>query len=664
MNNPDRSRQAINDIFHLINSGQIDQAQKKCRSYLEKNPDEINVLGLLGAVLLKLGEIVEAKSILERTIEIEPAFAKPYEDLGMLYLHENTPEQAVRYFEDAIRLDGSQGSAYAGLATALSRLGRNELADAARQKYLQLSPVARALAKASRLVTNGQASQAEQVCEKILKQHPTNADVLRLLARIASEDERYVVAEGLLKRIVKLSTHHHHQPYTDLGRFLGERGRFPEAVEMLEKAVALDSAVIASQQQLGDFLAILGRPLEALDAYNKALHLDPDFPAALVGSGHMLRILGRSKEAIQAYEAGIALRPEYGDAWWSLASLRSYRFSTAQIDEMQAQLDSATPDKNSDVSFRFALARTFEDKNDFDMAWQYYETGNALKRKLVQYDPVKTEVSHDAIIECFDREFIERQPDRAVEKGPAPIFILGMPRSGSTLLEQILASHSQVEGTGELPYIIMMSEALGGSRSGGKKYPQVLADMTADQIASLGKSYVYYAKTSRQFDLPHFTDKMPANFAHVGLIHLALPNARIIDARRHPLDTCVANYRQLFAQGKNHAYDLNECAEYFLEYVRMMDHWNKVLPGRVLKIQYEDVVDDIEGQTRRMLDFCDLPWEDACLAFHQSDRPVNTASADQVRVPIYGDAVDYWKNYESQLADIQEILAPVLSGGT
>jgi tetratricopeptide (TPR) repeat protein len=432
---------------------------------------------------------------------------------------------------------------------------------------------------------------------------------------------------------------------------------------MLEKAVALDPTVMASQQQLGDFLAILGKPENALDAYNKALQLDPDFPPALVGSGHMLRILGRSDEAIAAYETGIAHRPEHGDAWWSLASLRNYRFSAAQIDEMRAQLDADDLDKNSEVSFRFALARAFEDDNDFDTAWQHYEAGNSLKRGQIQYDPVKTEVTHDGITEFFDGEFFERHSDRAAENGPAPIFVVGMPRSGSTLLEQILASHSQVEGTGELPYIIMISEALGGRDSAGKKYPQALADMTTSQLASLGKSYVYYAKANRQYDLPRFTDKMPANFAHVGLIHLALPHAKIIDARRHPLDTCVANFRQLYAQGKNHAYDLNECAEYFLEYVRVMEHWNDVLPGCVLNVQYEAVVDDIEGQARRLLEYCELPWEDACLDFHENRRPVNTASADQVRVPIYNDAVGYWKNYESHLADIQEILAPVLSGG-
>lgn len=659
MGDTDGSRQAINDIFHLINSGQIEQAEQRCRSYLKKKPDDINVLGLLGAVLLKLGQISAAKPVLERTIQLEPAFAKPYEDLGMLYLHEDAPQQAVNYFEDAIRLDGSQASAYSGLANALLRLGKDELADQARQKYLKLSPVAQALAETNRLMQKGQAEQAEKVCEEILKKNPTNADVLRLLARIASDDGRFVVAEGLLKKIIKLSANHF-RPYSDLGRFLGERGRIPEAVEMLEKAVALDSTVVVSQQRLGDFLAILGKSADALDVYDLALRLESNYPPALAGRGHMLRILGRREKAIGAYETCIAASPEFGDAWWSLASLKDYHFSTEQVDELRARLDSATLDKNSEISIRFALARACEDDNDFESAWQNYVLGNSLKRAKVNYDPVKTELSHDSIIEFFDRKLLESKSSLTSNE-PAPIFILGLPRSGSTLLEQILASHSQVEGTGELPYIVMMSEALGGPQFDGKKYPQALADMTADQLVSIGKSYVYHSKANRVHDLPRFTDKMPANFAHVGLIHLALPNAKIIDARRDPLDSCVANFRQLFAQGKNQSYDINEFAEYFLEYVRVMTHWDEVLPGRVLKVQYEDVVEDIEGQTRRMLEYCELSWEDACLDFYQSSRPVNTASADQVRLPIYGDAVGYWKNFESQLADVKEILAPVLA---
>jgi tetratricopeptide (TPR) repeat protein len=658
MDRKGESRSAVNDIFRLINSGQVEHAKSNCRAFLDNHPNDINVLGLLGAILLKLGRPADAKPILEKTIRLEPNFAKPHEDLGMLFLHEGETEKAVGYFQNAIRLDGSQAGAYSGLAKALARLGDNEAAEEARQKYLKLSPVAQALEQANKLLAAGQSDRAEKICNDLSKQQPNDTKVLRLLARIASDDGRHLIAEGLLKRILKLSANDY-RCYIDLGLYLGERGRYPEAVEVLEKAVALQPGVISSQQRLGDSLAIIGRSADALAVYETALKLDADYPPALVGRGHMLRILGRKDEAVKAYETAIAIRPDLGDTWWSLASLRNYRFSQDHFDEMRTRVDSAGDNVNSNISFHFALARAYEADNDFDSAWQHYEQGNSKKRSAVQYDPVQIETSHDAIIEFFDHEFLEQRGSPAGD-GPAPIFIVGMPRSGSTLLEQILASHSDVEGAAELPYIGLLSEALGGPRAKGKQYPTVLADMAPDQLLSFGKSYIYYSRSNLPKKTRRFTDKMPANFTHVGLIHLAMPNAKIIDARRHPIDVCVGNYRQLFAQGKNFAYDLNECAEYFLDYIRVMNHWDEVLPGRVLKVQYEDVVADLEGQARRMLEYCELPWEDACLSFHETSRPVNTASSEQVRVPIYSDAVDYWRNYEQHLADVKEILAQAL----
>lgn len=655
---PDNAKRNIEDIFGLINAGQFEQAEKRCKSYLEGMPDDINVLGLLGAILLKLGKTSDARPILEKTIRLEPKFAKPHEDLGMLCLHEGDVERAVQYFNEAIRLDGSQAGAHGGLAQAFARLGKFEAASKARKRHLELSPVAQALRNASQLLAEGQTAQAEEICDEISKQHPSNTDILRMQARIASEDGRYVIAEGLLKRIVKLSPNNY-RSYAELGRFLCKRDRYPEGADALKRAVELDPSVIGSQQSLGDCLSIVSQPSDALAVYDAALQLDPDYSPALVGRGHMKGVLGHWDEAIVAYESALAHSPDFGVAWWCLASLKRYRFSADQVSQMRTLVESDLNDIDCKTNLHFALARNSEQDEDFDSAWQQYETGNSLRRAQVKYNPVKIEMSHDVLVEFFDREFFE-QKTPPIPDGPAPIFIVGLPRAGSTLLEQILASHSQVEGAAELPYIGVLAGALGGSRSDGRAYPEVLAEMTAEQIASFGKTYLYYSENKRPQKLPRFTDKMPSNFQYVGLIRLALPNAKIIDARRHPLDACIANYRQLFAKGKNFAYDLNECAEYYLEYVRLMDHWDEVLPGRVLTVQYEDVIDDVEGQARRMLDFCELPWEDACLKFYETNRPVSTASMEQVRVPIYSEAVGYWKNYESHLDDLKEILAPLL----
>jgi tetratricopeptide (TPR) repeat protein len=652
----DDARKAINDVFRLINSGQIEQAESACRAHFQERPDDVNIVGLLGAILLKRGKSAEARETLLQAIALEPAFAKPYEDLGTLLLRDGDANEARRYLEESIKLDGGQASAYASLANACHQCGDLEAAEEAHRKFMALSPLAQTLAKAEQLLAAGQTAAAEKICEDLSKEHPTNTQALRMLARIASESGRHVVAEGLLKRIVSLSPDDY-RCIVDLGLYLAEQGRYPEAVEALQKAADMNPRVIATQQRLGDFLAIMGKPAAALAVYETALQLDPDYVPALVGQGHMLRILGRSAEAVQSYEAGIALRPGFGDAWWSLASLRSYSFSDEQVAEMRKQIEIVNDDDRiSKISFHFALARAAEEQQDFEAAWQYYERGNSLKRSAVQYDPVRIETSHDAVIKQFDEKFLEGfSSDNSDATGP--IFIVGMPRSGSTLVEQILASHSLVEGAAELPYLGLLAESLGGPRSNGKKYPEVLDDLSAQQLLAFGKSYLYYSQSNRPQGLPRFTDKMPNNFVHVGLIHLALPNARIIDVRRDPLDVCIGNYRQLFAQGKNHAYDLNECAEYYLEYVRVMQHWDRVLPGRVLRVNYENIVANTEAEVRRLLDYCELPWEDACLNFHQTARAVNTASSEQVRVPIYRDAVGYWKHYESKLSDVKEILA-------
>jgi len=657
MTQANETQLTIDGIFRLIKSGQLGPAEEYCRSFLEQSPDDINVLGLLGAILLKLERPDDAKLFLEKAIRLEPEFAKPYEDLGFLNLRTGDLDQAIRYFEEAIRLDPEQPGAWSGLADALIRNGDEERARTARRRFLELSPSGRTIAEASRSWHAGDAARAEELCEDVLKTDPANTDALRLLASIAIEDERYVIAEGLLKRLVKLASNHY-LAHSELGRFLGDRGRIPEAIEEMQIAAKLDPNVADNHRTLGDLLSVVGNTEDALAAYEAALQIEPANAAALAGRGHALRILGRSAEAIAAYEQCTSQRPDVGDAWWSLATMRGYAFSDEQMSTMRQQLESEDGDANTRIHMAFALARAAESQDRYDEAWTHYQHGSRLKRAQVKYDPVTTEMTHNSMIQTCDSELLERSGSADFSE-PGPIFVLGMPRSGSTLVEQILASHSMVEGSGELPYIVMLTSALGGTQQDTKRYPEALDDMTADQVLAIGESYLYHTRSHREQKLPYFTDKMPANFTHVGLIHMALPHARIIDARRHPLDTCIGNFRQLFAQGKNMTYDLYELAEYYLEYDRIMAHWDTVLPGRVLRVRYEDVVADLEGQTRRLLDYCGLPYEDACLNFHRNERPVNTASSEQVRQPIYADSVGYWKNYESQLDEIKEILAPV-----
>ena len=658
MQKTDVSQQAINDIFHLIRSGQLEQAELKCAAMLINHPEDVNVVGLHGAILLKLGQTDGAQSALQKTIELEPGFAKPHEDLGNLFLIKKKYGQAAHHFSEAIRLDGREASAFGGLANALAQLGKVDEAKAAHEHFVKLSPVVGTLLEAERLLNAGDLKSAEQLCHELQRREWDNTQVLRMLARIASDDDRHVVAEGLLRRIISLSPNEY-LPYHDLGRFLVEQSRFPEAIEMFEHAITLNTGSADNYHLLADALAVIGRSADALAAYRNALQLNPENPQALAGQGHMLRVIGNKDEAVACYEKCTSVRPEFGDAWWNLASLKGYELSGEQLQTINSQISTDKLNEASATGMHFALARAFEAGGNFESAWQEYVIGNALKRTLIQYDPVQTEAMHDTIIEQFSAEFLNCMATDPVSQ-QSPIFILGMPRSGSTLLEQILASHSRVEGAGELPYVVVLSSSLGRQRADGLRYPQVMSELDKGQLESLGKAYIYHSSVHRKLDRPCFVDKMPTNFAHVGLIHMMLPNAKIIDARRHPLGSCVANFRQLYAKGKNHTYDLVELAEYYLDYSRVMDHWQQVLPGRVLRVQYEDVVADLEGQARRMLDYCELPWEDACLDFHRNTRPVNTASSEQVREPIYTDAVSFWKHYGSQLEPIREILAAVI----
>ena len=655
-----RSVQGIVEaVLALARAERLDEAEELCRDHLSRLPDDVNLVALLGALLLRKGGYEDAQRCLQRAIELAPGFAKPHEDLGALYLAMQRPADAVAAFETATGLEPRQASAFYGLATALERSGRREEAARARSTFLALSPAGQAISEAAKLHLAGQSDRAERICGEVLAQDPRNLQALRLLARISVDKHRDAAAEGLLRRLLSIAPDFH-LGYSDFAKFLLERSRFQEAVAMLEKAVALRPAAADLHFVLADTLSIVGRTAEALVAYDRVLELRPDDPGALLGRGHMLRIHGDREAAIEAYRRCAALRPDIGEAWWSLASFRGLGATDSERETMRRQLDTAEPGSDSAIALQFAMARACEQQGDYEQAWTYYTAANEAKRRTVAYDPVETEAQHDARIRVLDRRLLERSARPAEDRAARPIFITGVPRSGSTLLEQILSCHGDVEGCGELPYVIMLGARLGKDRGREARYPEIAAELSPDEWRELGDEYLRHVRAHRSSKALCFTDKMPANFGHLGFIRLMLPQAVFIDARRNPLDTCVANYRQLFAQGKNQSYDLAELGEYYLEYLRVMRHWEQVMPGSILTVRYEDVVSDLEGQVRRLLSHCGLPFDERCLRFHESRRGVNTASSEQVREPIYRSSVGYWKHYESKLGELRQILAPAL----
>jgi tetratricopeptide (TPR) repeat protein len=376
--------------------------------------------------------------------------------------------------------------------------------------------------------------------------------------------------------------------------------------------------------------------------------------------GHALKTVGKQEEAIEAYRKTIELRPDFGDAYWSLANLKTFRFEDSDIEAMREQLEKKTGSREDFFHLCFALGKALEHHKQFDESFMYYELGNSIKEKLSGYKADNIENYVRRMKAACPRELFTSTDGQGCQ-APDPIFVVGLPRSGSTLLEQILASHSQVDGTKELIHILAIARRLGGNRmqSEPSLYPDNLSGLDAGQLQELGREYMDRTRIQRE-DAPFFIDKMPNNFLHVGLISLILPNAKIIDARRHPMAACFSGFTQLFAQGQTFTYGLKNIGRYYRDYVDLMDHWDEVLPGKVLRVQYEEMVSDTENQVRRMLRHCGLPFEENCLEFHRTDRAVRTASSEQVRQPIYSGALEHWRNYEPHLGELKEVLGPVL----
>ena len=653
-------RAAFNEAVALVNSGRIGAAAAVCRDALQRDSDDVNMTALLGAILLKSREFEAAENSLRRAIELAPTFAKPHEDLGYLLVESGRPGEAVEVLNTATRLDPKAEMAFFTLGRALSLTGRGKEADAAFEASFKLNPERKKLALAAEHHKAGRIEEAARLYRELLQQSPNNVDAMRLLAGIlAGRSSKVEEAEALLRKATSLAPDYA-LAFLDLGGILHDQYRYAEAMECLQRASRLQPQAAKPLYMLASTLAPAGRTAEALDTYREVLKRQPRHAGGRLGLGHTFKTMGRLREAIEAYRECVRIRPENGEVYWSLANLKTYRFTDDDVSEMQSQL--ARADELTDksiVHFLFALAKAHEDNGDFDAAWDCYARGNAKQRMLEHYDPVQTEVANDEILEVFDRSLLQEKAGQG-HPDESPIFVVGLPRSGSTLIEQILASHSKVEGTSELPYLGRVATSLNRNRADGLNYPYAARELEAPHLKLLGQHYLQQAQLHRHTDRPRFVDKMPNNFPSIGFLHLILPNAKIIDARRHPLDCTLSCYRQLFAKGQTFVYDLMDIGEYFLEYQRVMDHWHEVLPDRVLTVQYEDMVTDFDRQARRLLDYCGLPWEDACANFHETERPVRTASAQQVRLPIYAKSINFWRNYEAHLGELIEVLAPVL----
>ncbi len=640
-----------------IHAGDFATAEDRCRAALEANPRDVNMLALLGALLIKLGREAEAEKRLKEAIALAPAFAKPHEDLGLLLMQQERAADAVPYLQRATQLDPKLEKGWFTLGKALVLLGRGAEADRAFEKSFELSPERRMMAHAAEHQKEGRLEEAERLYRRVLRHNPRNVDAMRLLALIEISAGRENEAESLLQQAIAAAPDFL-ASLLDLGRLRKDQDRFGDALQCFDRALALDAVNPQTHFLRASTLAPAALTHEAIEAYQRCLKLRPGHMGAMIGLGHMYKAVGKYEDAVSYYDACIRQHPELGEPYWSLANLKTYRFDDAAVAEMERRVVTGGLTAQSEVNFLYALGKAYEDRKNYERAWHFYSAGATKQRGEVAYDPVQTETMNDRLLRAFPAELFETHRG-AGNPDPAPIFIVGLPRSGSTLLEQILASHGQVEGTSELPYVGRIAMWLNRKRAQGVHYPESVRDLRAKDCEVLGSQYLEYARLHRRAGSPHFIDKMPNNFPNVGLIALMLPNAKIIDARRHPLDACVSCYRQLFAKGQNFTYDLLEIGEYYLQYQRMMDHWPQVLPGKVLTVQYEDVVTDFEPQVRRLLEFCGLEWDEACLRFYESERTVRTPSAEQVRQPIYDRSIGQWRRYEPWLGELLTIVEPI-----
>jgi predicted Zn-dependent protease len=550
------------------------------------------------------------------------------------------------------------------LAELLYRIGDLPASDAAHLKAVTASINDPALMQAAVALREGKLGVAEGILRDRLKSEPTDVAAIRMLAEVAAQIGRYGDAANLLTRCLELSPSFHEARHAYV-QVLLRHERVSEALEEAERLMALGGGNPAYSLLKASVLVRLGDQDGARALYQDVLERFPNNPKGWMSYGHVLKTIGRTTDGVDAYRRGLEQAPELGEAWWSLANLKTFRFQEADLAAMRAQLDRVDLNEDDRLHMHFALGKALEDDAHFGPAFEQYAKGNAIRHAQLRYRAEDTAGQTARAQALFtDAFFAERRGSG--HQARDPIFVVGLPRSGSTLVEQILSSHSQIEGTAELPDITSIVRRLAGqgareSENGeGGVYPGVLASLSVGELADLGQEYLDRTRVQRRTGRPLFIDKLPNNWMHVGLIQLILPNATIIDARRHPMGCCFSGFKQHFARGQGFTYALDDIGRYYREYVGLMAHFDAVLPGRVHRVIYERMIADTEGEVRRLLDHVGLDFEPACLEFWTNDRAVRTASSEQVRRPIFGEAVDHWHNFEPWLAPLKAALGPVL----
>jgi tetratricopeptide (TPR) repeat protein len=572
-------------------------------------------------------------------------------------------EDAVSALRRTVQLNPELPGAWRALGDHLAAIGDAQGADAAYARHIKASTRDPRLLRPAAALCENDIPLAETLLRSHLQQNPTDVAAIRMLAEVAARLGRYVDAENLLARCLELSPSFA-TARAQYASLLNRQSRATEALQQIAPLLAAEPNNPHYRNLKATFLVGIGEYQQSIDLYRGILAEYPHRAKVWVTLGHVQKTAGHQEDAVRAYRRGLELEPGMGEAYFSLANLKTFRFEPHDIAAMQAALDPTPPPAavENQLQLHFALGKAYEDEAQYETSFQHYAEGNRLRRSQVGYSAAENTRFVRRSRERYTREFFAERQDVGCQS-PDPIFIVGLPRAGSTLIDQILSSHSLVEGTMELHDMISLARGLEsrGQHDGPGQYLEVVGTLTPERLRAIGEQYLERTRVQRKTSAPFFIDKMPNNFRHIGLIHLVLPRARIIDARRHPLGSCFSAFKQHFARGQSFSYSLDDLGRYYADYVELMAHFDAVLPGRVHRIHYEALVENTEAEVRRLLDYCGLPFEPQCLRFYENKRAVRTASSEQVRRPIFRAGLDQWRHYEPWLQPLKDALGPVLA---
>ena len=600
-----------------------------------------------------LNEPKKALINLDKLIQIDPNYGRAYQEIGHTNILLKNKNIALKAYLRAVRHNPSLQSSWLGILALETK--NEELIKFVEQNVIYLKDLPPELKTVISFTHEGKLSRADRICREYLRDHPHDIEAMRLLANIGRDLNIYEDAEFLLESALLFDPENAKIKY-DYINILTKRQKYGEALKHAQDFYNEDKKNINAMKLLSTALFRTDRYQEAIDIYNDILKLEPKNTDVMLSMGHLYKTSGEIDKSINCYQTAYKTDKYFGDSYWSLANLKTYTFSESEVISLDKMVNDPYVSVDEKTFMHFALGKAYEDLNEYEKSFNHYKEGNLIKKSKALFNVNDFEKECTNQIDVCTNDLFEMKSNWGSES-KAPIFILGLPRVGSTLIEQILSSHSLVEPTHELPNIISTALRLNERKSQDKKsrYPDILLSLSSPQLKLIGDKYIKDSEVFRS-NKPYFIDKMPNNFRHIGLIKLILPNAKIIDIRRSSMSACFSCFKQLFAEGQEFTYDLKDLAGYYNNYVELMNHWNKVLPNQILSINYEDVVNNFEDSVRDILEYCEIPFEKECLEFYKSKRSVKTPSAEQVRQPIYTSGMDYWKNYEPYLDDLKNNL--------